>query len=118
MADKYYYLIEKKYREFKHILKHCGIFLLDSDETDVEYHIFEEFDIGVRTYMYEDMLELFLDNGLIDEEIEKKCKLLRALFVDIQPNYPKLWNIQSVKKHPKWRVVLELSDEIKTMLYV
>ena len=64
MKDEYYYLIEKRYIEFKHVLEHCGCFLLCSSENDIEYHIFEEFDIGVRTYLHEDMLELFLDNGL------------------------------------------------------
>lgn len=118
MTDKYYYLIEKRYMEFKKVLDQCGCFLLDSNEFDVEYHIFEEFDIGVRTYMYEDMLNLFLDNGLIDEKIEKKSKLLRDLFVDIQPNHPELWNVQAVKNHPTWRTILNLSDEIKALLYI
>lgn len=118
MTDKYDYLIEKRYAEFKIVLKHCGCFLLSADVDDIEYHIFEEFDIGVRTYMYDDMLELFLDNGLIDDAIEEKCKMLRAFFVDIEPSSPELWNVSEVKQHPKWRIILELSDEIKTMLYV
>ncbi len=117
MADKYDYLIEKRYAEFKNVLKHCGCFLLSVDVDDIEYHIFEEFDIGVRTYMYDDMLELFLENGFIDEEIEKRCRLLRSAFVEIQPNYHELWNVQSVIKHPKWKNILELSDEIKGLLY-
>lgn len=117
MADKYYYLVEERYIEFKHVLEKCGCFLLNSCESDIEYYIFEEFDIDVRTYMYDDMLELFLDDGLIDENIKEKSKLLRSLFVDIQPNYPELWNTLSVKTHPKWRAILELSDEIKALLY-
>lgn len=117
MTDKYDYLIEKRYEEFKNVLKHCGCFLLNVDVDDIEYHIFEEFDIGVRTYMYDDMLDLFCENSLIDEEIEKKCRLLRKTFIDIQPNYQELWNVQSVMEHPKWKFILELSDEIKKLLY-
>ncbi len=117
MTDKYDYLIEKRYAEFKNVLQRCGCFLLSADADDIEYYIFEEFDIGVRTYMYDDMLELFLENGLIDEEIEKRCRLLRSAFVEIQPNYQELWNVQSVIKHPKWKYILELSDEIKDLLY-
>ena len=118
MTDKYYYLIEKRYAEFKHVLEHCGCFLLESSEDDIEYHIFEEFDIGVRTYMHEDMLGLFVDNGFSDKDMEGKCEMLRTFFVDIQPNYSELWNVLAIKSHPKWRVILELSDEIKKMLYV
>ena len=117
MADKYYYLIEKRYTGFKYILEQCGCFLLNVDENDIEYHIFEEFDIGVRTYMYDDMLELFLENGLIDENIEQKCRLLRNLFVYIEPNYQELWNVESVKTSKVWQEILELSDEIKSLLY-
>ena len=39
MADKYDYLIEKRYAEFKNVLKHCGCFLLSVDVDDIEYHI-------------------------------------------------------------------------------
>jgi len=118
MNGKYYYLVENRYFEFKHVLEQCGCFLLNSSEDDIEYYIFEEFDIGVRTYMHNEMLQLFLEDGLIDNDIASKCKLLRALFVDIQPNLPEIWNISAVKNHPKWRKILELSDEIKTLLYV
>lgn len=76
MTDKYDYLIEKRYAEFKNVFKQFGCFLLNTNADDIEYPIFEEFDIGVRIYMYDDMLDLFLENGLMDENIERKCKLL------------------------------------------
>ena len=44
-----YILVDVLINEFKNILKHCGCFLLSADVDDIEYHIFEEFDIGVRT---------------------------------------------------------------------
>lgn len=118
MKDKYGFLIDKRYEEFKHTLGHCGTFLLKLPDKEVEYHIFEEFDISARTLLYKDMLETFLDEGMIDDSIKEKCLLLRETFVNIEPNKPELWNIESIRNSKQWREILELSDEIKELLYV
>lgn len=118
MEDKYGFLIEKRYEEFKHTLEHCGTFLLTLSDKEIEYHIFEEFDISARTLLYKDMLEIFLDEGLIDDSIKEKCLLLRDTFVNIQPNKPELWNTESVRNSKQWKEILGLSDEIKKLLYV
>lgn len=118
MKDKYAFLIDKRYEEFKHTLEQCGVFLLNLSDKKIEYHIFEEFDISARTLLFKDMLEIFLDEGIIDDSIKEKCLLLRERFVNIEPNKPELWNVESVKNSKEWREILELSDEIKELLYV
>lgn len=118
MKDKDSFLIDKRYEEFRYTLGHCGTFLLNLSDKEIEYHIFEEFDISARTLLYKDMLEIFLDEGLIDDSIHEKCLLLRELFVNIESNQPNLWNVESVRNSKKWLEILQLSDEIKEILYV
>lgn len=118
MKDKYAFLIDKRYEEFKHTLEQCGVFLLNLSDKKIEYHIFEEFDISARTLLYKDTLETFLDEGIIDDTIKEKCLWLRERFVNIEPNKPELWNVESVRNSKEWREILELSDEIKELLYV
>jgi len=118
MRDKYVNLIEDNYQnEFKYTLEQCGLFLLQSSDETIGHCIFEEFDTYARTFLYDDMLERFLDEGLIDDEIMSKCMKLRSLFVNIQTNYTDLWNIKSVRISEYWRGILELSDETKESLY-
>ena len=111
-------IVEKKYDEWKETLDHCGLFLLTGSDDEIEYHIFEEFDICVRVYCNDDMLELFLDNGFIDEKMKKDSSELFKLFCEIQTQYSQLWNIEAVRTHPRWKRIMELADFIKTQIYV
>jgi hypothetical protein len=46
--------------------------------------------------------------------IFKKSQLLRKMVFELQENDK--WDLESFKREPMWRVVMELSDEIKRML--
>lgn len=117
MLDKYYKLAEDRYQRFLYTLNQCGTFLLHSSDKEIESCIFEDFDIGIRGDVSDDNLELFLLEGWIDEKIKERCLILKSLFLDISVNYPQLWNVQSVKASEMWIRIMELSDEIKGMLY-
>ena len=39
------------------------------------------------------------------------------MFLDIQVNKPEIWSIQSIKTSEYWHKIMELSDEIKLLLY-
>ena len=115
--DKYQQLNKDKYERFVFTLNQCGKFLVSATNEMIETCIFEDFDIGVRGDICDENLDLFIDEGWIDENIKENCLKLRSLFCDIQKKYPKIWNIQSVRTSNIWYEILELSDKIKSMLY-
>lgn len=117
MFNKYEKLREDMYQRFVFTLRRCGKFLLNSTDTVIETYIFEDFDIGVRSDMCDQNLEIFIEEGWIDEDIKEKCLRLRKMFTDIQLKQSKLWNVQSVRISKTWLEILELSDEIKSLLY-
>lgn len=117
MVDKYQKVRKDMYDRFVFTLNQCGEFLLKARDEVIETCIFEDFDIGVRSDMCDNNLDIFIEEGWIDEEIKEKCYRLRNLFLNLQEK-SQIWNIQSVKTSKEWRAVLELSDEIKAMLYV
>ena len=117
MLNKYEKLREDRYQRFVYTLNQCGKFLLNSTDEVIETCIFEDFDIGVRGDMCDDNLEIFIEEGWIDEEIKEKCLQLRSLFLNVQSGQSQIWNIQSVRTSKVWLEVLELSDEIKSLLY-
>lgn len=117
MLNKYEKLREDMYQRFVFTLKRCGKFLLNSTDAVIETYIFEDFDIGVRSDICDENLEIFVEEGWIDEEIKEKCMQLRKIFTDIQSEQSKIWNVQSVRSSKVWLEILELSDEIKTLLY-
>lgn len=116
MLDKYQKLREYMYERFVFTINQCGKFLLNATDEVIETCIFEDFDIGVRSDICDENLEIFMEEGWINEEIKEKCLKLRGLFFNIQKQ-SQIWNIQSVRISKVWRELLELSDEIKSLLY-
>ncbi|MCX4341913.1 MAG: hypothetical protein OSJ72_20090 [Lachnospiraceae bacterium] len=117
LVDKYEKIKEDIYERFVFTLNQCGKFLLSATDEVIETCIFEDFDLGIRSDFCDEILEMFITQGWIDNDIVDKCKQLKSLFLNIDASRAQLWNIGSVRFSSEWREVMELSDEIKSMLY-
>lgn len=91
--------------------------LIREDDITVGTRIFEDFDIYVRTYLCDENLKIYLDEGWIDHEIAEKSRLLLSGFCAVEKESPRLWNAASVKNAEEWRKLMELSEEIRADLY-
>ena len=97
-------------------LKQCGKFLINSTDEIVEMNIFENFDVSMTNDASDDNLEMFVDNGWINDEMKEKCIELRNLYIDIKVNHPQIWNSKGVKTSRLWWEILDLADKIKHFL--
>ena len=95
-------------------LKKCGLFLIKMSNEDIEYNIFEEFDIGVTTFLHDTVLQRLKAAGFIDDVIEEKSKYLRRQYLLLQNS--NIYTVHAIKNDMRWRNLLKLSDEIKEML--
>jgi hypothetical protein len=95
-------------------IQKCGTHLLDMDDDYIGYCVFEEFDSGATSFLHSDTLAKLAEANLITETISQKSSILRSKFLELQNT--EHWNVESVKSSKRWRDVLELSDEIKTLL--
>jgi hypothetical protein len=95
-------------------LEKCGTNLLKMSDEDIEYNIFEEFDVGAISFLHDDTLAKLKGANLLTEEISQKSSLLRNKFLLLQNT--DLWNVDSVKISKNWSEILKLSDEIKSLL--
>ena len=95
-------------------LQKSGLYLLYEEDEVIEYNIFEEFDIGVMSFLHENNLAKLKNAGLISNNVMEKSSELRSKVIDLQQSQE--WNVEGVRSSLKWRKVLELSDEIKRML--
>ncbi|MBP3268291.1 MAG: hypothetical protein J6M07_08225 [Ruminococcus sp.] len=91
--------------------------LVREDDITVGTRIFEDFDIYVRTYLCDENLKIYLDEGWIDRDIAEKSRSLLSGFCAIEKESPHLWNAASVKTAEEWRKLMELSEEIRADLY-
>ncbi len=106
--------IEKLNELYVDTIKRCGTYLIDSDDLVIGYNIFEEFDIGAISYLHTDNLKKLVEDGLISVEIMRKSSTLRNKFLALQQGDE--WNINAVRHSPRWKEILELADEINSMV--
>ncbi len=104
--------LNQLYALYKDTLNKSGTYLLNEDNETINYNIFEEFDIGVISFLSETSLLKLLEGGLISND-EMKCGLeLRKMVFDLQNNNE--WNIESFRSSKNWKIVLELSDKLRS----
>lgn len=108
--------IEERYGLFKNILEECGTDILMENDDMIEYKLFEEFDVDAISFLHENMLDVLLCEGWIDDDIYEKSKNLRKLYLSISRK-PSLRNAGAVKASAEWRKLMQLSDEIRQQLY-
>lgn len=108
--------LEEKYENFKRTIQECGSYLLTESDDTVKHNLFEEFPIDVISFLYEDTLNLFLDEGMIDNEILEKSIELRNLFLQLEKN-AELLSVEAVRAFEEWKRLLRISDEIRQLLY-
>ena len=105
--------LNKLFDFYTDTLNKCGIYLLNEDDETIEYNIFEEFDIGVVSALFPENTEQLCKAGLISENKKIKSQELRDKVMKLQNTEE--WTIISVKNSAKWRDILLLSDEIKSI---
>jgi hypothetical protein len=97
---------------FNDTLNKCGTYLLNEDDSTIEYSIYEEFDVGVNSFFHEDSLKILLENNLINLTVYKKSSLLRKKLKELELSSD--WGIENFKSSLKWKEIMLLADEIKS----
>lgn len=103
-----------KFDWFLDTLSKSGIFVKNLSDTEIETYIFEDFIVGVISFMHTKNLQELKEYGIIDDKIMKMSLDLRERTIKLDNS--ELWNIESVKQSSVWLEILELSDEIKSLI--
>ncbi|MEK6507437.1 hypothetical protein [Myroides sp. C4067] len=102
---------EQLYSYFLETLNCCGTFLLDRNDDEIEYLIFEVFDINVRTFFYCDTLIKLLTNKRISIETYEKAERVRCLYLSTEGT--DLWSINGIRESDIWKEIFNLCDDIR-----
>lgn len=108
--------LEERYQNFKKTIQECGSYLLTESDDTIKHNLFEEFSIDVISFLHEDTLNLFLDEGMIDDDILEKSIALRNSFMQLEKNV-ELLSAEAVRTFEEWKRLLSASDEIRKLLY-
>lgn len=108
--------LEERYENFKKTIQECGSYLLTESDDTIKHNLFEEFSIDVISFLHEDTLKLFLDEGMIDDDILEKSIELRNSFIKLEKNV-ELLSVEAVRTLEEWKRLLRTSDKIRELLY-
>ena len=108
--------LEERYQNFKKTIQECGSYLLTESDDTIKHNLFEEFSIDVISFLHEDTLNLFLDEGMIDDDILEKSIVLRNSFMQLEKNV-ELLSVEAVRTFEERKRLLRASDEIRKLLY-
>ncbi|MBC9810249.1 hypothetical protein [Carnobacterium maltaromaticum] len=103
-----------KFDWFLDTLSKSGIFVKKLSDTEIETYIFEDFIVGVISFMHTKNLQELKEYGIIDDKIMKMSLDLREKTMKLDNT--DLWNVESVKQASVWLEILELSDDIKSLI--
>ena len=107
--------IEQSFDFYLKSLKRCGLHLLEKTYDETFHQIFEEFAIEYLASLGKYTLDRLEGEGLITSSIYELSKLLEAKLSKIDNTSQ--WNVDSLKHTKDWKDILQLSDEIKELVY-
>ena len=105
---------KKLHELYLETLRRCGAYLLNETNETIEYNIFEEFDIGVVSFLHNNSLIKLFEAELITYQEMSDVQKLRGLVLDLQNKNE--WNIESFRTSENWKQVLYLTDKINSQI--
>lgn len=98
---------------FQDPLYKCGTFLYDANDETIGWCIFEEFDVGVISFLHTNSLATLVAHGFIRMENAQACFSLRKKTIALLTTDD--WDLACVRTASRWREIFELADAIKAM---
>ena len=106
--------VAEKYNFFRDSFSHCGLFLLDLNDEDILYYLFEEFDTDSISFFHAKTLESLRQSSYINDEIVSMCEILRDSYLKLANK--KRWGAEEIKTSPDWLELFHLADDIRMRL--
>jgi hypothetical protein len=103
---------EQLYELYLDTVRRCTSDLRNQSDEDIQYQLFEQFDVGAHTFLHEQNLEKLRLGGWIDSEMLLLSKEIRRRWLKLQEVS---WTIEDIRTKSEWRELFELCDRVSAM---
>jgi hypothetical protein len=88
----------------------CTSQLRTLTDEEIEYNLFEEFDVGAHSFLHDDNLSKLRQDGFIDDEMFALSRGVRERWLALQN---RCWSIEEVRTEKEWQELFDLCDRLK-----
>lgn len=88
----------------------CTSELRKLTDEEIGYNLFEEFDVGVHSFLHDDNLAKLHRAEFIDDEMLEISRQVRERWLALQK---RSWSIEEGKTTKEWQGLFELCDRLK-----
>ena len=106
---------EELYELYEDTLYKCGSKIFNYPDDIIEMMVFEDFDIGVHSFLHDDSLYTLINNHLINKKQYDLSRRIRALFLEIE-GCGELTMDCLKGQSKKWKQLISLVDEAVSIL--
>ena len=101
------------YDLFVDTAKRCSSRIVSLSDAEIEYNVFEEFDVGVRSFFHEDAIARLATAGMLSEVAVPVCQRIQRKWIELDKSD---WTIADIKNHPDWNYLFSECDKLLNLL--
>lgn len=98
---------------YKDVLCRCTSDLLNRSDEEIEYELFEEFDVGAHSFLHDETLVRLRQSGYIDEAAVAESKEIRRKWFTLQT---KAQRTSEIRESKEWRELFDRCDQLRRRL--
>lgn len=91
----------------------CNSQITSLGKGELEYNLFEEFDIGVTSYFHEDSLQNLLSAGKLNREAVFLSEEIRKTWFELNSE---TWTTDQIRTVQDWKLFFAAGDELNSLL--
>jgi hypothetical protein len=100
---------QRLYELYLDTISGCSGSVVSLDDAGIAHNVFEEFDVGARSFLHANSLATLRNAGLIDDEVARMSREVRERWLKLQM---RSWTFDEIRSAEEWRQLFALCDRI------
>ena len=105
--------VNRLYEFYYDAIERCTSKVILLSDEEIEYNLYEEFDVAAISFLHDDSLARLLAAGLINEKAMMISREVRNTWIELQKIN---WTTKKIRNEPRWKDLFALCDRLLLLL--
>jgi hypothetical protein len=97
------------YEDYIDTIQLCVSEIVHRSDEEIEYDLFEEFDVGAHSVLHDINLTRLWKAGYVDDEMVRISQKIRRRWLELQKSD---WTVAEIRSRPEWQELFALCDQL------